>query len=124
MWENKMRLEYKNMDLNRLFVLNMKKWRKIRGLSQKTVAERCEAAHVYIRQIENGSRAPSFAFIGKIANALGIEAYQLFYDETAEQDKNPSQKEYIEVLKTNFIEKMAIEIDTVISELQKSPTLP
>ena len=119
-----MHLEYKNMDLNKLFVLNMKKWRKIRGVSQKTVAERCEAAHVYIRQIENGSRAPSFAFIGKIANALDIEAYQLFYDETAEQNKNPSHRKYIEVLKTNFIGKVAIELDTVIAELQKTTTLP
>jgi transcriptional regulator with XRE-family HTH domain len=107
------------MDLDKLFVRNVKKWRKNRGLSQKKLAERCEAAHTYIRQIESCSRRPSFAFIGKLADALGIEAYQLFYDETAERSEKPSQVEYIASIKTDFLEKMATELDTVIDKLQK-----
>jgi transcriptional regulator with XRE-family HTH domain len=93
------------MDLNRLFVRNVKKWRKNRGISQKTLAERCEAAHTYIRQIESGSRTPSFAFIVKLAGALGIEAYQLFYDETMAQSKKPSQMKRLEVLKADIFWK-------------------
>jgi transcriptional regulator with XRE-family HTH domain len=107
------------MDLNRLFILNMKKWRKARGLSQKTVAERCEAAHTYIRQIESGSRTPSFAFIGKLAGALDIEAYQLFYDETAVQGAKPSQTEHLDAIKTDILAQVAHGIDTVITEAQK-----
>ncbi|GHU78326.1 hypothetical protein FACS189462_2780 [Spirochaetia bacterium] len=107
------------MDLYRLFVRNMKKWRKNRGISQKTLAERCEAAHTYIRQIESGSRTPSFAFIVKLAKALDIEAYRLFYDETAAKDKNPSQVEYLEAIKSEILAQVAAGIDTVIVEAQK-----
>jgi transcriptional regulator with XRE-family HTH domain len=107
------------MDLNRLFISNMKKWRKTRGISQKTLAERCEAAHTYIRQIESGARTPSFAFIGKLAEALDIEAYQLFYDETAARNKNPTQNEHLEGIKMSILEQVACGIDTVIIEAQK-----
>jgi transcriptional regulator with XRE-family HTH domain len=106
------------MDLDDLFVLNLRKWRKNRGFSQKTLAERCDAAHSYIRQIETGSGHPSFAFIGKLANALNIEPYQLFYDETAVQPVNPVQTGHIESIKREFIEKMARELDTVIDKLK------
>ncbi|GHV25552.1 hypothetical protein AGMMS4952_03590 [Spirochaetia bacterium] len=107
------------MDLDQIFVHNVKKWRKNRGLSQKSLAERCNAAHSYIRQIESGSGHPSFAFIGKLANALDIEAYRLFYDETPAQAETPSQTAYRESIKTNFLEKMAGEIDTLIDKLKR-----
>jgi transcriptional regulator with XRE-family HTH domain len=107
------------MDLNRLFISNMKKWRKNRGISQKTLSERCEAAHTYIRQIESGSRTPSFAFIGKLAEALDIEAYQLFYDATAARDENSSQKEHLEAVKMDILTQVAHGIDRVIVEAQK-----
>jgi transcriptional regulator with XRE-family HTH domain len=107
------------MDLDRLFILNMKKWRKNRGLSQKTLAERCEAAHTYIRQMESGSRKPSFAFIGKLAEALDIEAYQLFYDETGAQGEKPSQMAHLDAIKADILAKVACGIDTVIVEAKK-----
>jgi transcriptional regulator with XRE-family HTH domain len=107
------------MNLNRLFISNMKKWRKSRGISQKTLSERCEAAHTYIRQIESGSRTPSFAFIGKLAEALDIEVYQLFYDETAVRDENPSLKEHLEAIKMDILAQVAHGIDTIIIEAQK-----
>jgi transcriptional regulator with XRE-family HTH domain len=107
------------MNLDQLFVHNVRKWRKNRGFSQKSLAERCNAAHSYIRQIESGSGKPSFAFIGKLANALGVEAYQLFYDETAERNEKPSQMDHVESIKADFLEKMAYELDTVIDKLKK-----
>jgi transcriptional regulator with XRE-family HTH domain len=106
------------MDLTRLFILNMKKWRKNRGISQKTLAERCEAAHTYIRQIESGMRTPSFALIGKLAEALDIEAYELFYDETAARDKEPSCIARLEAIKTDILET-AKGIDKIIAEAQR-----
>ncbi|MDR0600287.1 MAG: helix-turn-helix transcriptional regulator [Treponema sp.] len=106
------------MDLNGLFVLNMKKWRKNRGLSQKVVAQRCEAAHTYIRQIESGSRTPSFAFIGKLARALDIEVYRLFYDETEARAGGSSPVDRMDALKTEFLIKMARELDVVIAGLR------
>ncbi|MDR1105614.1 MAG: helix-turn-helix domain-containing protein [Treponema sp.] len=97
----------------------MKKWRKIRGISQKILAERCGAAHTYIRQIESGRRTPSFAFIVKLAEAMDIEAWLLFYDETAARNKKPAQMEYLEAIKSEILAQVASGIDTVIMEAQK-----
>jgi transcriptional regulator with XRE-family HTH domain len=105
------------MNFDQLFIQNVKNWRKKRGISQKLLAERCNAAHSYIRQIESGSGHPSFAFIGKLANALDIEAYQLFYDET--QTEKPSQTEYVKSVKKEFLEKMAAELDSIIDKIKK-----
>jgi transcriptional regulator with XRE-family HTH domain len=107
------------MDLDRLFILNMKKWRKKRGISQKTLSERCEASHTYIRQLESGTRTPSFALIGKLAEALDIEASQLFYDETAGQRKNPSQRDRLEAIKADILVQTARELDMFIIEALK-----
>jgi transcriptional regulator with XRE-family HTH domain len=106
------------MNLDQLFVRNVRKWRKNRGFSQKILAERCNAAHSYIRQIESGSGHPSFAFIGKLADALDIDAYQLFYDETMVQDKQSSRIKYIESIKADFLEKINHELDAVINKLK------
>jgi transcriptional regulator with XRE-family HTH domain len=107
------------MDLDELFIFNLKKWRKNRGFSQKTLAEQCDAAHSYIRQIESGSGHPSFAFIGKLAKALNIEPYRLFYDEAAAQSVNPVQAERTRLIKTEFLERVADEFDTVIDKLKQ-----
>jgi transcriptional regulator with XRE-family HTH domain len=108
------------MDLDQLFVHNVKKWRKNRGFSQKTLAERCSAAHSYIRQIESGKGHPSFAFIGKLAEALDIDAYLLFYNETAAggEKKLPADGGIeIESIKAGFLERIAREFDAVVEKL-------
>jgi len=104
------------MDIDRLFIHNLKKWRKNRGISQKTLAERCDAAHSYIRQIESGRGHPSFIFIGKLAHALNIEPYQLFYDEAAAKTGNLLWPDNIESLKAEFINKIEREFDTIFKK--------
>jgi len=89
------------------------------GLSQKVLAERCNAAHSYIRQLESGTGHPSFAFIEKLACALSIEPYMLFYDETAKEQKEEIKPDSIEVLKNDFLEIVEHEFDTVIDKLKK-----
>jgi transcriptional regulator with XRE-family HTH domain len=104
------------MDLDRLFIFNLKKWRKITGLSQEKLAERCNAAHSYIRQIECGNRCPSFALIGKIANALQIEPYQLFYDETAKNGQSAKAKR-LKSIQTKLLETVSGDIQAAFDEL-------
>ena len=106
------------MDIDRLFILNLKKWRKSRGVSQKTLAQRCNAAHSYIRQIESGRGHPSFIFIGKLAHALDIEPYQLFYDESTAKAGNLLWPDHIESLKAEFLNKMEHEFDTVFKKVK------
>ena len=46
------------------------------------LAELCDTAPSYIGEIEIGRRFPSFKLIEKIAQALGIEPYRFFINET------------------------------------------
>jgi transcriptional regulator with XRE-family HTH domain len=70
------------MALQQIFMRNMKKYRKEKALTQEKLAELCETDPAYIGQLENGRRAPSMGFIEKIAAALNIAPYLLFYDES------------------------------------------
>ncbi len=57
---------------------NMKFHRKRLGLSQAALAERAETAPNYIALIEVGKSFPSLAMLEKIADALQIDALDLF----------------------------------------------
>ena len=107
------------MDLKGLFMLNMKNWRKNRGLSQKKLSERCNAAHTYIRQIESGRRTPSFAFIEKLADALEIEAYQLFFNESELQQKDPMQIIRLDYIKNEILTSVSNGLDKIIDEVKR-----
>jgi transcriptional regulator with XRE-family HTH domain len=60
----------------------MKKYRKKKGFTQEKLAELCNTDPAYIGQMENGRRSPSMLYIEKIATALNIAPYLLFYDES------------------------------------------
>jgi transcriptional regulator with XRE-family HTH domain len=68
------------MELQRIFMANMKKYRKEKGLTQERLAELCETDPAYIGQLETGRRSPSMVYIEKIACALKIAPYLLFFD--------------------------------------------
>jgi transcriptional regulator with XRE-family HTH domain len=70
------------MELQQIFMSNMKKYRKEKGLTQERLAELCETNPAYIGQLETGRRCPSMIYIEKIAFALEIAPYLLFYDES------------------------------------------
>jgi transcriptional regulator with XRE-family HTH domain len=107
------------MDLEGLFIFNLKKWRKNRELSQKTLAERCGASHSYIRQIESGKGYPSFAFIKKLADALNIEPYLLFFDEATAKSGRITPPEQIQTLKTALLKKVARDIQITFEKLEQ-----
>ena len=104
------------MDLSRLFIRNLKKWRKIKGLSQKDLAEKCHTGYSYIRQIESGVGNPSFALLAKIAEALEIQPYQLFYDENAPSSHSTRERK-MESARDNLIEEVSDTIRAAFDEL-------
>jgi transcriptional regulator with XRE-family HTH domain len=108
-----------NMDINRIFILNLKKWRKIMGLSQEKLAEKCGTSHSYIRQLESGKGHPSFALIGKIASALQIEPYQLFYDETAKNDQSAKAK-HMKAIQAKLIKAVSSDIEAAFDEITEN----
>jgi hypothetical protein len=68
--------------------------------------------------LESGKGHPSFTFIGKIANALQIEPYQLFYDESVKSNKSARVK-YMESVQKKLIESFSNEIQNAFDELKK-----
>jgi len=73
------------MGLKEKFVQNLKKFRKIEGISQAKLAILCDTDLSYIGQIEMGKRFPSIKLIEKIAAVLDVEAYRLFMDDSGMQ---------------------------------------
>jgi transcriptional regulator with XRE-family HTH domain len=66
------------MTLKQVFIKNLKKYRKKKGLSQMQLAEYCGISPGYIAEIETGKKFPSVNIIEKIAVILKIEPYILF----------------------------------------------
>jgi transcriptional regulator with XRE-family HTH domain len=68
------------MGIQTVFSKNMRKYRKDAKLTQEKLAELCGTDHRYIGQIETGTRCPSLEYVEKIANALNVKPYLLFYE--------------------------------------------
>jgi transcriptional regulator with XRE-family HTH domain len=77
------------MRLKDVFVENLRKYRRDRGISQMTLAERCGTSTSYIGQMEIGNRVPSLEMIEKIAESLQISPYLLFFREDEDTGKRP-----------------------------------
>lgn len=75
------------MNIIKTFSSNLKKYRKKRGLSQEAFAEKAGLHRTYISSIESGRRSISLENIQKIADALEIETYLLFIDQSSEVEK-------------------------------------
>ena len=58
---------------------NIKKYRKIKGLTQEQLANATGYTDSHIGQIENAYGVPSFEAVMKIANALDVTLDQLAY---------------------------------------------
>jgi transcriptional regulator with XRE-family HTH domain len=54
--------------------------REKQGLTQGDLEERCGLLRCYTSRVENGHTVPSLETIEKIARALGMPLYQVFYD--------------------------------------------
>jgi transcriptional regulator with XRE-family HTH domain len=70
------------MNLKQVFILNLKKFRNAKGISQIKLARMCNTSTNYIGEIEIGRRFPSLVLIEKIGQALEVEPYRFFMDET------------------------------------------
>jgi len=65
-----------------VFAENLKKYRNMSGLSQERFAEKAGLHRTYISAVERGKRSIALDNVQKIADALEIETYLLFVEET------------------------------------------
>ena len=69
-------------DIRLVLAENMKKYRKILGISQEKLAEIIDTAPNYIAMIEVGKKFPSAGMLGRIALALNVDTPELFTTNT------------------------------------------
>ena len=70
------------MDVLKVFSHNVRMYRIRLGLSQEAVAVRTGLHRTYISAVERGKRSISLDNIQRVADALEIETYLLFIDDT------------------------------------------
>ena len=85
------------MTFQELFIINLKEFRKIRGLSQFKLADLCDSTQAYIAEIEVGKKFPSPEMIERIAFALELESYRLFQNKPADDSKKLSPLQHQEI---------------------------
>ena len=69
------------MDVVRLLGVNVRHQRKLKGMTQEQLAAAAEMERSYVSDLERGTRNPSVAALGRIAEALEIEPYLLLLRE-------------------------------------------
>lgn len=70
------------MDIVKVFGDNLRKYRTKLGLSQEAFAEKCGLHRTYISAIECYRRSIALENVQRIADALGIETYKLFLEDS------------------------------------------
>jgi transcriptional regulator with XRE-family HTH domain len=106
------------MTLQEIFILNLKNFRRKRGISQMALAELCDTSGNYIGEIEMGRRIPSFEKIERIASSLQIDSYQLFIEETSGiyKDQELEIKDYLNELPIGVKKEIVSHILTTIHQ--------
>jgi transcriptional regulator with XRE-family HTH domain len=106
------------MTLQQIFIDNLKKFRKKRGVSQMALAGMCDTSGNYISEIEMGRRIPSFEKIDKIAAALQISSYQLFIQQAAgeQEKKERTTKDFLNDIPYKIREEI---ISRLLSSIKK-----
>lgn len=61
------------------FGAKLRKFRREKNLSQEELSKAAGLDRTFVGKIERGERSPSLQTISKLANALDIEIYELFY---------------------------------------------
>jgi len=109
-------------DLRKLIAQNIKKYRKIQGLSQEMLAEKAGTSTTHIGMVEIGKKFPSVRMFEKIAAALGIDTPELF--NTGTVIFMPTHGKSIDLLYHNIIDELhdfEKSVNKKFKDLQKNP---
>lgn len=65
------------MDLRDVFATNLRRLRRARRLSQEELADASGINRTYVSKLETAGTYVGLEIIGKLAEVLGVEAYEL-----------------------------------------------
>lgn len=110
-------------------MLDIKKWRKLRGMTAKELANKVNVAESTMSLYENGKREPDVETIRSIANILDISLDVLFKVENTPEDiddnlkgeneeVSPSEKELITLLRSLPEDARPLGYQLIMSSLQ------
>jgi transcriptional regulator with XRE-family HTH domain len=104
------------MEMMKIFIFNMKRFRKKRQLSQMKLAEMINTSTSYIGEIEINSKVPSMEMVEKIAKALKVEPFRLFVDNTSRvEGDTPTADNYLEGLTATERQDLTKRLTALIS---------
>jgi transcriptional regulator with XRE-family HTH domain len=69
------------MDLVQLFGANVRRQRKLKGMSQEELSLAADMKRSYVSDLERGTRNPSVRALGRLADALGVAPESLLRPE-------------------------------------------
>lgn len=65
------------MDVVLLLGANVRRHRKLKGMSQEQLALEADMERSYVSDLERGTRNPSVRALGRLADALGVAPHEL-----------------------------------------------
>jgi len=72
------------MDVVQLLGTNVRRYRKLRGITQEALAHEVGMERSYVSDLERGTRNPTVRALGRLAMALNVEPKQLLDRPTSE----------------------------------------
>jgi transcriptional regulator with XRE-family HTH domain len=66
------------MDARQQLGQRLKHLRRVRGYTQEQLAERIDISPKYLSSIERGAENPTLQLLGRLAQGLQVELYELF----------------------------------------------
>ena len=98
-------MEARMTDCRQLLAQNMKKYRKILGISQQALGEKVGCSTTLIGNIEINKRFPSADNINKIAKALNVKVADLFTEQEPESMKKMASKQELKAKLNRLMDK-------------------
>ncbi len=69
------------MDVVQLLGGNVRRYRKLKGMTQEQLALEADMERSYVSDLERGQRNPSVRALGRLAAALQVQPHLLLIDE-------------------------------------------
>ncbi|MDO3411486.1 helix-turn-helix transcriptional regulator [Saccharibacillus sp. CPCC 101409] len=102
-------------DFIRMVGEQIRKHRKLRGLTQERLAEMSGLSFSYVSDVERGTRNISLESLGKLVYALSIKPAQLFEDVNERMSADEESRLKLESLHSLLVDRTPEEIEFILS---------